>query len=146
MWFIVSIIMSKQSTQFDFGDSRKPVEIFILHEKIIEDRGSKYSVSIGHVTGKEGIKVFLKTLKSKKKYAKATHNSWAARLTHDGAVYETKNDDGETGAGMVILRIMQKEDITDCIICVTRWFGGVKLMGDRFKHIQDSTKYAIDRL
>jgi putative IMPACT (imprinted ancient) family translation regulator len=85
-------------------------------------------------------------LKSRKKYAKATHNSWAARLTHQGAVYETKNDDGETGAGMVILRTMQKEDITDCIICVTRWFGGVKLMGDRFKHVQDATKIAIERM
>ena len=138
--------MPKQSTQFDFGDSRKPTEVFILHEKIIEDRGSKYSVSIGYVTGKEDIKNFLKTLKSKKKYAKATHNSWAARLTHDGAVYETKNDDGETGAGMVILSTMQKSDITDCIICVTRWFGGVKLMGDRFKHVQDSAKYAITQL
>lgn len=138
--------MPRQSTQFDFGDSCKPTEVFVLYEKIIEDRGSKYSVSIGLVKGKEDIKVFLKTLKSKKKYAKATHNSWAARLTHEGAVYETKNDDGETGAGMVILRIMQKENITDCIICVTRWFGGVKLQGDRFRHVQDATKYAIEHL
>lgn len=138
--------MPKQSTQFDFGDSRKPTETFVLYEKIIEDRGSKYSVSIGYVTGKEDIKEFLKTLKSKKKYAKATHNSWAARLTHEGAVYETKNDDGETGAGMVILRIMNIEDITDCIICVTRWFGGTKLMNDRFKHLQTATLHAIHHI
>ena len=138
--------MSKQSTQFDFGDSRKPTEDFVLHEKIIEDRGSRYSVSIGHVTGKDDIKVFLKKLKSNKKYASASHNSWATRITHDGAIYETKSDDGETGAGMVILRIMQKENITDVVICVTRWFGGIKLMGDRFKHIQDATKYAIEKL
>lgn len=138
--------MPRQSTQFDFGDSRKPTERFIVHEKIIEDRGSRYSVSYGLVTGKGDIKEFLKVLKKNKKYEKATHNTWAVRITHEGAVYESKNDDGETGAGMVILRIMQKEDITDCIICVTRWFGGVKLMGDRFKHVQDATKYAIDRL
>lgn len=138
--------MPKQSTQFDFGDSYKPTKPFVLHEKIIEDRGSKYSVSYGFVTGKEAIKEFLKTLKSNKKYAKATHNTWAVRITRAGTVYESKNDDGETGAGMVILRIMQKEDITDCIICVTRWFGGVKLMGDRFKHVQNATKYAIRHL
>ena len=137
--------MPKQNIQFDFGDSKKPNEIFVLHEKIIEDRGSKYSVSIGLVHGKDDVTHFLKTLKSKKKYLKADHNSWATRITHEGAVYEAKNDDGETGAGMVILRIMQKEDITDCVICVTRWFGGVKLMGDRFKHIQDATKYAIKK-
>ena len=138
--------MPQQNTQFDFGDSRKPTETFALYEKIIEDRGSKYSVSTGKVSGKDDIKEFLKQLKKNKKYAKATHNTWAARITHDGAVYETKSDDGETGAGMVILRVMQKENVTDCIICVTRWFGGVKLMGDRFKHVQDATKYAIEQL
>jgi putative IMPACT (imprinted ancient) family translation regulator len=138
--------MPRQSTSFDFNDSKKPVDSFTLYEKIIEDRGSKYSVSIGNVTGKEDIKKFLTLLKSKKKYAQATHNTWAARLTHDGVVVDTKNDDGETGAGMVILRIMQKENVTDCMICVTRWFGGVKLMGDRFKHVQDATKYALKHL
>lgn len=138
--------MPKQSNQIDFGHSKKPTTEFVLYEKIIEDRGSKYSVSYGRVTGKEDIKIFLAKLKSNKKYQKATHNTWAARITHDGAVYETKNDDGETGAGMVILRVMQKEDVTDCIICVTRWFGGVKLMGDRFKHVQDATKYAINHI
>jgi putative IMPACT (imprinted ancient) family translation regulator len=138
--------MPHQNTQFDFGDSKKPSEIFVLHEKIIEDRGSKYSVSIGLVHGKEDISEFLKKLKSNKKYLKADHNSWAVRITHDGTIFESKNDDGETGAGMVILRIMQKENVTDCIICVTRWFGGVKLMGDRFKHIQDATKCAIEHL
>lgn len=138
--------MPKQSTQFDFGDSREATENFVLYEKIIEDRGSLYSVSIGRVENREDIKKFLKELKRKKKYQKATHNTWAARVSHEGAIFETKNDDGETGAGMVILRVMQKEDISNTVICVTRWFGGIKLMGDRFKHVQDATKYAIDRL
>ena len=138
--------MKKQSIKIDFHDSKEPLQHFVLHEKIIEDRGSKYSVSIGKVLGRDDIKQFLKTLKTDKKYAKASHNSWATRMSNDGAIYEGKNDDGETGAGMVILRIMQKEDINNCIICVTRWFGGVKLMGDRFKHIQDATKYAIEHL
>lgn len=138
--------MSTQNTKIDFGDSKKPSEAFVLHEKIVEDRGSKYSVSFGKVTNREEIQDFLAHLKKNKKYAKATHNTWAARITKDGAVYETKNDDGETGAGMVILRVMQKENVTDCVICVTRWFGGIKLMGDRFKHVQDATKFAITHL
>ena len=136
--------MPRQSTQFDFGDSREETEAFLLYEKIIEDRGSLYSVSIGRVEGREDIKKFLKELKRRKKYQKATHNTWAARVSHEGTIFETKNDDGETGAGMVILHVMQKEDISNTVICVTRWFGGIKLMGDRFKHVQDATKYAIN--
>lgn len=138
--------MSQQSNRFDFGDTRSPSENFTLYENIILDRGSSYSVSIGAVRNREDIKIFLKALKTRKNYVNATHHSWAARIAHGGVVYETKADDGEIGAGMVILRIMQKEDITNSVICVTRWFGGIKLMGDRFKHLQSATKYAIDRL
>jgi len=138
--------MAQQSTRFDFEDKKNPSNDFELYEMVIEDRGSRYSVSIGRAQGREDIKLFLRHLKKNKKYAKATHNSWAARITKDGAIYETKNDDGETGAGMVILRVMQKAEVSDCVICVTRWFGGVKLMGDRFKHVQDATGIAIDRM
>lgn len=135
-----------QPPRFDFEDKKVPMEEFQLHEQIIIDRGSRYSVSVGHVQGRQDIKLFLQQLKSNKKYAKATHNSWATRISQDGLIYETKSDDGETGAGMVILRIMQKEQVSDCVICVTRWFGGIKLMGDRFKHVQDATKYAINNI
>jgi len=138
--------MPAQSTRFDFENKKIPESSFALFEKIIEDRGSQYSVSYGRVAGREDVKGFLKKLKTDKKYAKATHNTWATRISHDGAIFETKSDDGETGAGMVILRVMQKEEVSDCVICVTRWFGGVKLMGDRFKHVQDATKYAIEKM
>lgn len=133
-----------QPPRFDFEDKKTPTEEFVLYEQIIEDRGSRYSVSIGRVQGREDIKLFLRRLKQSKKYARATHNSWAARISNDGMIYETKADDGEAGAGMVILRLMQKKQVSDCVICVTRWFGGVKLMGDRFKHVQDATKHAIN--
>ena len=136
--------MSHQSVRFDFENSRTPQTTFTLHEYIIEDRGSRYSVSYGTVSGREDIKVFLKQLKSKKDYAAADHNSYAVRISKEGILYETKSDDGETGAGMVILRVMQKEEIQNCIICVTRWFGGTYLMADRFKHIQDATKFATN--
>ncbi len=130
----------------DLGNNLSPAESFSLFEHIIEDRGSKYSVSVGLVHNREDIKAFLKKLKTPKLYQRADHHSYAARISHDGVIYETKSDDGETGAGMVILRIMQKRSVTNGIICVTRWFGGTKLEGDRFKHIQDSALYAINNI
>jgi putative IMPACT (imprinted ancient) family translation regulator len=132
--------------RINFNNNKEPQEAFTLYEGIITDRGSKYSVSIGRVTNREEAKEFLKTLKQRKKYARATHNTYAVRIANNEAIFESKNDDGEVGAGMVILRIMQKENVVNCIICVTRWFGGVKLMGDRFKHVQDATKYVIERI
>jgi len=134
------------TTPFIFGEGVSPTLPFTLHEHIIEDRGSRYSVSYGLALGRDDIKAFLKTLKQPKHYQKADHHSFAARIAHAGAIYETKSDDGETGAGMVILRIMQKRDVRNCVIVVTRWFGGTKLEGDRFKHIQDAAIYAVEQM
>lgn len=113
--------------------------------KIISDRGSKYSVTGGQVKSRENIKDFLKRLKKDRKYASATHNSWAARISHDGAVFETKSDDGETGAGQVILHQLRKQKIIDVIVVVTRWYGGTKLYADRFKHLQDATIFWVKK-
>jgi putative IMPACT (imprinted ancient) family translation regulator len=118
----------------------------VLLPHIIEDRGSRYSVSYGQVHKREDIKHFLATLKKDKAYARATHNTYAARIEHEGVIYATKSDDGETGAGMVILRLLEKNDIRNGVVCVTRWYGGTKLMGDRFKHVQDATLTAINQI
>lgn len=87
----------------------------------------------------------LKNLNKNKKYAKATHHSWAARVSRDGQIWETKNDDGETGAGAVILRILKKRNFINTMVVVTRWYGGKKLGPDRFKHVQDATIYFCDQ-
>jgi putative IMPACT (imprinted ancient) family translation regulator len=102
-------------------------------ENVVTDRGSKYAVSGGRVTNRAGALEFVKQLKRKKKYAKATHNTWAVILENGEQI---KNDDGESGAGMVILRMLEREGLHEQIIVVTRWYGGVHLGGDRFRHVQ----------
>ncbi len=116
---------------------------FIQHLGVVSDRGSKYAVSAGVVHSQAEIKAFLKRLKRAKKFAKATHNTWAARLA-DGT--EIKNDDGEGGAGMIILQMLAREEITDAIIVVTRWYGGTHLGGDRFRHVKTSVQHLFDAL
>jgi putative IMPACT (imprinted ancient) family translation regulator len=135
-----------QLMQFGFSPRLSSVEDFVLLEDIIEDRGSRYSVSFGKVESRDDVKAFLHRLKSPKRYAKADHHSWALRIVRDGVLHEFKSDDGETGAGMVILNILRREDVGSTIVCVTRWFGGVKLLNDRYKHIQDATRAAVERL
>ena len=84
---------------------------------------------------------FIRALKRKKKFAKATHNTWGL-VTSNGPV---KNDDGEAGAGMVILRMLEREGVQDEIVVVTRWFGGKHLGGDRFRHVQDAVRIYLER-
>ena len=135
--------MRTNQAQIDFGDGREAPNTFSVFESIITDRKSVYAVSGGKVKSQEDVKALLEQLKLNKKFAQASHNSYAARVSHNHQIWETKCDDGETGAGAVILRIMQKQNITNTVIVVTRWFGGIHLMNDRFKHIQDATKYFI---
>lgn len=79
-------------------------------------------------------------------YRKATHNSYAYRLvTPEGMVLESKNDDGETGAGMCILRELQRKDAQNLLLIVTRYFGGIQLQSDRYKHVIDSCKIFFER-
>lgn len=111
-------------------------------DNIISDRGSKYAVSGGPCTSEGDAKAFIKELCRKKKFAKATHNTWAL-LTADG---RCKNDDGEAGAGMVILRMLEREELYDHIIVVTRWFGGKHLGGDRFRHVQEAVRIYLEDL
>jgi putative IMPACT (imprinted ancient) family translation regulator len=58
-------------------------------------------------------------------------------LSEGGAV---KNDDGESGAGAVILKMLERAELVDHIVVVTRWYGGVHLGGDRFAHVVTSVR------
>lgn len=112
-------------------------------EDVLRDRGSRYAVSGGPVQGRAGAEAFLHDLKRAKKFAKATHNSWALVLSGEGAV---KNDDGEAGAGAVILKMIERAGLTDHIIVVTRWYGGVHLGGDRFAHVVTSVRAYLEAI
>ncbi|MFD0911612.1 YigZ family protein [Ruegeria arenilitoris] len=109
---------------------------------VLTDRGSKYAVSGAPVRSRDEVDAVLRDLKSDKAYAKATHNTWAAILP-TGAL---KADDGETGAGMVILRMLERAGVQDHLVIVTRWYGGKKLGGDRFRRVQDATRAYLDDL
>lgn len=112
-------------------------------EDVLRDRGSRYAVSGGPVQGRAGIDAFLTDLKRAKKFAKATHNSWACVLSDQGAV---KNDDGEAGAAAVILKMLERAELRDHIVVVTRWYGGVHLGGDRFAHVVASVRAYLEAL
>lgn len=110
-------------------------------DPVLSDRGSKYAVSGTVASSREEVDAALKALKAKKKFAKATHNTWAVLLSDGGPL---KGDDGESGAGMVILRMLEREGLEDHVVIVTRWYGGTKLGGDRFRRVQDCVRAYLD--
>lgn len=108
----------------------------VILDNVITDRGSKYAVAGGPCHSAEEARSFVVELKRNKRFAKATHNSWGLICGEQ----MLKNDDGEAGAGMIILRMLEREGLRNHIVVVTRWFGGKHLGGERFRHVQEAVR------
>lgn len=107
-----------------------------VFDKIIADRGSRYAVSGGAAASRAEVESLLAELKRSKRFAKATHHSWAAILGGE----PVKDDDGEAGAGALILQMLDRAGLRDHVVIVTRWYGGKQLGGDRFRHVADAVR------
>ena len=57
-----------------------------------------------------------------------------------------KADDWESGACMVILRMLERDAVMGHLVVVTRWYGGKHLGGDRFRHVQTYVRDYLDDL
>jgi putative IMPACT (imprinted ancient) family translation regulator len=114
--------------------------LFTLDD-VIRDRGSRYAVSGGPAADRAAARAQVAALCREKRFAKATHKSWALLSRTEGPI---KADDGEAGAGAVILRMLEREALYDTAVIVTRWFGGTHLGGDRFAHVAACTRAWLD--
>ena len=97
-------------------------------EITIESRIRK-SVFIGHVRICENEETAREKLKAiSAVHKQATHNCWAYRVGID-RVQEYYSDDGEPGgtAGKPIMGALLRNGVTNCLLVVTRYYGGVKL-------------------
>ena len=81
----------------------------------------------------------------RKKHWDATHNVYAYAL-REGSI-KRFSDDGEPQgtAGMPVLNVITQEGITDCVVVVTRYFGGILLGGGGLvRAYSHSAKLAVD--
>ena len=95
-----------------------------------EDRFiEKKSEFIGYakrVENEEEAKAFVNEIISMHKQAR--HNCWAYVIGENMGI-QRYSDDGEPQgtAGIPILEVIKKNDLTDCAVVVTRYFGGILL-------------------
>lgn len=83
----------------------------------------------------------------KKKYYDARHNCVAYRVQENDGIFEKASDDGEPSgtAGGPMLNILQKNNLCNVLVVVTRYFGGVLLgTGGLVRAYSESTLNAID--
>lgn len=97
-----------------------------LGEDRFEEKKSEFIGYAKRVDNEEDAKAFVNEIKSMHK--QATHNCWAY-VVGEHMNIQRYSDDGEPQgtAGIPILEVMKKSNVTDCAIVVTRYFGGVLL-------------------
>lgn len=95
-------------------------------EGLYKEKGSKFLAFAYPVATEEQIRDILAGLKEK--YYDARHHCYAWRLGADKTRFRA-NDDGEPSstAGKPILGQIQSNDLTNILIVVVRYFGGIKL-------------------
>lgn len=111
-------------------------------DEFIEKR-SRFIGYIKPVTTKEEAVDFINSIKSK--HWDATHNVYAYVL-RDGQT-RRYSDDGEPQgtAGIPVLDVLLKENLTDCVVVATRYFGGILLGGGGLVRAYSHTaKIAVD--
>lgn len=107
------------------------------------DRKSRFIGYIKPVTTQEEAVSFINEIKSK--HWDATHNVYAYVL-REGQV-RRYSDDGEPQgtAGIPVLDVLLKENVTDCVVVATRYFGGTLLgAGGLVRAYSHTAKIAVD--
>lgn len=114
--------------------------------EIVEKR-SKFIGNLYYVDTVEKAEEKIKELK--KKYNAARHNCFAYRVCDEqNKIIERASDDGEPSgtAGGPMLKLLSKSNLTNCIIVVTRYFGGILLgTGGLVRAYTETAKQTIEK-
>ena len=112
----------------------------------ITEKKSKFIANLFYVENSEEAEKIIKEIK--RKYFDARHNCIAYRVIENGNVIEKSSDDGEPSgtAGAPMLNILQKNNLANVLIIVTRYFGGILLgTGGLVRAYSTSLLQAIDK-
>ena len=113
-------------------------------EGLFKDNGSRFISYAYPVETEEEVKDIVSDLK--KKYHDARHHCYAYRLGHLGDRFRA-NDDGEpsSSAGRPILGQIDSRGLSDTLVVVVRYFGGIKLgIPGLIRAYKTSTAEALD--
>ncbi|MDO5047240.1 MAG: YigZ family protein [Anaerococcus sp.] len=96
-------------------------------ESFFEEEKSKFISHGKHVKSEQEALDFIDLIREE--YKDATHNCYAY-IINEQPVIKRYSDDGEPqgSAGLPMLSVLEKEQVTNLVVVVTRYFGG-KLLG-----------------
>lgn len=106
--------LNKYKTVNDFGEAE------------IVEKKSRFIANVAPVKTEEEAQTFIEGVK--KKHYNARHNCYAY-IVGENSEHQKFSDDGEPGgtAGRPIFDVLKGEELTNTVVVVTRYFGGILL-------------------
>lgn len=114
-------------------------------EATVVEKKSKFIANIFYIENEKEAEEMINRIK--KKYHDARHNCFAYRVNGENGIIQKQSDDGEpTGtAGAPMLNILEKRQLVNVVVIVTRYFGGILLgTGGLVKAYSEATKKALE--
>ncbi|MBX3044947.1 MAG: YigZ family protein [Candidatus Kapabacteria bacterium] len=109
----------------------------------IKIKGSAFIANAFHASDINSAGETVKEIRAK--YFDASHNCFAYRIGFDGNEYRASDDGEPSGtAGKPILFMINKYELSDILVVVTRYFGGTKLgVGGLVRAYSDSAEAVL---
>lgn len=157
---IRSYLQEREDSQMEQNETTdhtvivQPVEVVrdlsscpeIVTGDVLEDRRSVFQGHVAVVNSVNDVELVLMKLKQNKKIAHATHNMYAYRIYNEekSVWHQDCDDDGEDAAGGRLMHLLEILDSKNLLVVVSRWYGGILLGPDRFKHINNAARQVIE--
>ncbi|GBE79825.1 Protein IMPACT homolog [Sparassis crispa] len=137
--------VSKGKAEILMVPTRIPDGVEIVEAEPIVDRKSVFIGRACRITDPSQVEMILAHLMSDRRIARATHpiiNAWRCRVGN--VLHQDNDDDGESAAGGRLSHLLQILEVDNVLVVVTRYFGGIHLGPDRFKHINQAARNALE--
>ncbi|CAM9576035.1 unnamed protein product [Ectocarpus sp. 13 AM-2016] len=113
----------------------------IFHGQAFTDRKSTFQAHLARVSSESQVTWVRRRLMENGKVARATHNVAAWRVWDEGrGVQLHDNDDDGNAAGSRLAHMLAITGAQNVVVVVSRWYGGIHLGPDRFKHINNAAR------
>ncbi|KAJ6624182.1 imprinted and ancient [Mycena sp. CBHHK59/15] len=129
------------------GDAPPPmpagIRLFVAEP--ITDRKSAFVGRACAISDPSEVPIILAHLSSDRRIARAAHpviNAWRCQV--GSLLHQDNDDDGETAAGGRLAHLLHILEVNNVLVVVTRYFGGIHLGPDRFKHINQAARNALE--
>ncbi|RDB19981.1 Protein IMPACT-B [Hypsizygus marmoreus] len=111
----------------------------------ITDRKSAFVGRACRISHPSEVPLVLNHLMTDRRISRAAHpiiNAWRCQV--GTVLHQDNDDDGETAAGGRLAHLLQILEVNNVLVIVTRYFGGIHLGPDRFKHINQAARNALE--